>query len=144
MGVLAAVAASLAAVAYVASWGWAAVALSILVALVVPLTAALRTGDRAAEHRRAGVTLSTTSADFERYLQRELASSIWKNEHADVGELTRRLDTLENALPQTDWAGLPRTTPRRRDIAATAAHGEYLLSGLQIGSVPLPPAAAWV
>ena len=143
-GVVAALAASLAAVTYVASWGWAAIALSILVALVVPLAAALRCADRAAEHRHAGATLAATAAEFDRYIQRQLGPSTWRHDPADVDDLISVLDALEDALGQTDWARLPRTAPRRRDIAATAAHGEYLLSCLQIANLPLPPPATWV
>ena len=94
--------------------------------------------------RHAGATLAATAAEFDRYIQRQLGPSTWRHDPADVDDLISVLDALEDALGQTDWARLPRTAPRRRDIAATAAHGEYLLSCLQIANLPLPPPATWV
>ena len=144
LGAAAAAAASLAAVAYVASWGWAAIALSIVVALLVPLTAVLRCAERAAEHRQASAAFTATAATFEHYLQRGLTPSTHGDAPAHVERLTGDLDRLENTLQQNDWGRLPRTTPRRRDIADTAAYGEYLLGGVLGANIPLPPPAAWV
>jgi predicted MFS family arabinose efflux permease len=84
LGVLAALAASLAAVAYVAAWDWAAVALSILVALVVPLIgrfdvaiAPPTTDAQAPRWPQSPTTSSTTSSAGSHRRRGAMGSPLW-------------------------------------------------------------------
>lgn len=144
LSALSALAASLAAVTYLQSWVWAAVALSIAVALFVPLNTALNCATRAAEHKQAATSLDALALKYERYIQLDLGPSMWRGNFSHVDELRRRLDHLDAELADASWVKLPRTsTSRASDIAAAEGRGQYLVEYLQMANVQLPPRSAW-
>jgi hypothetical protein len=82
LSVVAALAASLAAVTYLKSW--AAVTLSICVAFFVPLNTALGCAGRAADRKQAATMLDALALKYERYIQLELGPAMWRNEFSNL------------------------------------------------------------
>jgi hypothetical protein len=142
LSVVAALAASLAAVTYLKSW--AAVTLSICVAFFVPLNTALGCAGRAADRKQAATMLDALALKYERYIQLELGPAMWRNEFSNLDDLKPKLDLLDAELADKGWTKLPRTSHRPDHIDATEARGQYLVDYLQMSNVQLPPRAAWV
>jgi hypothetical protein len=153
LAVVATVTAALAAVSFVQDVGWLAVALSIAVAIFVPLEIAIGASGRAAQSRSVAADYEGLSNDYERYVQLDLGPPMWERQDAerlghpvpgfgdrDVHRAT--IDRLDTALRKAS-SRAPRVRFRQGDLVATESRAKHLIDYLEMENVVLPERPVW-
>lgn len=145
---LSAVAASVAAVSFVQNLRWLAIALSVAVAVLVPLQSALGATGRLAEHREAGTKFELLAIEYEGYCQLELGPAWWRRQegHTDqrmnLDPLRRRLESLESRMSQVAGSA-PPIRLRPEELPATEARATHLVGYLSMSNVVVPERPVW-
>jgi hypothetical protein len=141
LSVLTAVAASLAAVSYLTS-GALGVALSVVVAVLVPIQRSLGAGGRATDNARVATLFGALADSYERYLQLDIGPIAWRNSPQNLDSVRHHLDKLDEQV--SDALGkAPRITFTDAEKTATEARATHLIDYLSMSNVVQPPHSAW-
>jgi hypothetical protein len=136
-----AIAASVAAVSYLKA-GWLGVALSILVAVLVPLQRSLGAGGRASDHAKAATLFGSLADSYERYLQLDIGPMAWRHNLENLENVRRHLDKLDGEVTGAK-SQAPRVRFQDDEKAATESRGNHLVDYLSMENVVLPPREVW-
>ncbi len=136
-----AIAASVAAVSYLAT-GALGVAFSVVVAVLVPLQRSLGAGGRATDNARAATLFGALADSYERYLQLDIGPIAWRKAPQNLDNVRRHLDKLDEQVSEA-LGRAPRVTFAGAEKTATEARAAHLIEYLSMPNVVQPPHSAW-